>query len=75
MQKLFDKNNNQSVWQDSKGNHYLCSTSTVTRLPEVMVFRCCEKGKEIDYCEIYVGYSNVTDHAHHMEMLSNESKR
>lgn len=70
MQKLFDKNKNQSVWQDNNGRHYLCSTSTVTRDPEVMVFRCCPRGVVTDWCEIYAGYSDTTNHAHHMEIMS-----
>lgn len=75
MQKLFDKNSDQSVWQDSNGNHYLCSTSTTTSFPEVMVFRCCNRGRVSDWSEIYVGYSDVTNHAYHMEILSNESQQ
>ena len=69
MNKVFDKNSDQSVWQN-KGRYYLCSTGVGTRFPEVMVFNCDSKGMVTDWGEIYVGYADVTNHAHHMEMLS-----
>ena len=73
MKKLFDKyNGRQTVWQ-SGNNYYICSTAVDSLRPEVMVFTADSNGRVTDYMDLYVSYTDVTNHNFHMAQFEKEN--
>jgi hypothetical protein len=73
MKKLFDKyNGRQTIWEHNN-NYYICSTALEGCKPEVMVFTADSSGRVTDYMDLYVSYTDVTNHDFHMSQFAKEN--
>lgn len=69
MKLINNKNYGKTLWSiDSE--YYICSTSLDNS--EVMVFQSDSNGNIVDYMDLYVSYTQVDNHAYHMEQFRSQ---